>query len=64
MFFRCSSLTDVKPLENWNVSNGNDFSNMFSECSSLSDIKVYKIGMYQKEIILVLCSMKVHQYQI
>ena len=22
----CSSLSDIKPLENWNVSNGKDFS--------------------------------------
>ena len=29
----------LKPLQNWNVSNGNNFSFMFSYCSSLSDIK-------------------------
>ena len=35
----CSSLTDITPLENWDVSNQNNFYNMFNECSSLSDIK-------------------------
>ena len=39
MFFGCSSLSDIKSLENWNVSNGIDFSGMFWGCSSLSDIK-------------------------
>ena len=39
MFSWCKSLSDIKSLENWNVSNGNDFSYMFNECSSLSDIK-------------------------
>ena len=29
MFNECSSLSDLKPIENWNVSNGNNF----SECS-------------------------------
>ena len=33
---------DIKPLENWNVSNGNNFESMFSGCSSLSDIKPLK----------------------
>ena len=39
MFNECSSLKDVKPLENWNVSNGNYFSGMFCECASLKEIK-------------------------
>ena len=39
MFKGCSSLLDIKSLQNWNVSNGNNFSSMFSVCSSLSDIK-------------------------
>ncbi len=30
---------DIKPLEKQNVSNVNDFSEMFSGCSLLSDIK-------------------------
>ena len=29
----------IKGLEKWNISNGNDFSDMFNGCSSLSDIK-------------------------
>ena len=39
MFDRCSSLKDIKGLENWNASNGNNFSYMFHECSLLKDIK-------------------------
>ena len=35
MFFGCKSLSDIKALENWNVSNGNNFSNMFSDIESL-----------------------------
>ena len=46
MFYGCSSLIDIKGLENWNVSNGNYFTSMFSECSSLIDINYYKIGIY------------------
>ena len=58
MFYGCSSLSNIKGLENWNVSNGKNFSFMFSFCSSLSEIKG------QKEIILVICSLFVHHYQI
>ena len=32
-------IINIKGLENWNVSNGNDFSGMFNGCLSLSDIK-------------------------
>ena len=39
MFYKGSSLSDVKPLQNWNVSNGKDFSCMFYGFSSLLDIK-------------------------
>ena len=39
MFYKCSSLSDIKGLENWNISKGNNFSYMFNKCSSLSDIK-------------------------
>jgi len=42
MFSLCSSLSDIKSLENWNVSNGTNFSYMFDRCSSLSDIKSLK----------------------
>ena len=40
MFYGCSSLSDIKSLEKWNVSNCNDFEGMFSGCSSLSDINL------------------------
>ena len=33
MFCSCCELNDIKPLEKWNVSNGNDFSRMFYLCS-------------------------------
>ena len=49
MFNRCSSLSDIKGLENWNVSNGNNFVGMFSYCSSLSDIKPLKNWKVSKE---------------
>jgi len=39
IFGKYSSLSEIKGLENWNVSNGNNFSYMFYECSLLSDIK-------------------------
>ena len=39
MFYWCNSLSDIKALKNWNVSNGNNFKCMFDGCSSLSDIK-------------------------
>ena len=35
----CSSLNDIKPLEELDVSNGNNFSYMFCWCLSLNDIK-------------------------
>ena len=39
MFNKCASLNDIKALEKWNVSNGNNFEGMLSVCSSLNDIK-------------------------
>ena len=39
MFNNCSSLSNIKGLENWNVSNGNNFSDIFSGCLSLLNIK-------------------------
>ena len=40
MFYGCSSISDIKPLTNWNVSNGNDFGSMFYECNiSVTDLK-------------------------
>ena len=36
----CSSLSDIKALQNWNVSNGKNFNFMFYGCFSILDIKV------------------------
>ena len=47
MFSNCSSLSDIKSLENWNVSNVNNFSHMFDSCSSLSDIKSLENWKYK-----------------
>ena len=41
-FNRFSSLSDIKSLEKWNVSNFNYFSFIFKKCSSLSDIKTFE----------------------
>ena len=38
MFSSCESLSNIKPLKNWNVSNGKDFYGMFAVCKSLSNI--------------------------
>ena len=38
MFYGCTSLSNIKPLEKWNVSNCTNFSNMFNGCTSLCDI--------------------------
>ena len=40
MFPGCDSLTNIKPLENWDVSNGTNFAYMFSGLISLKDIKI------------------------
>ena len=50
MFYGCSSLSDIKPLQNWNVSNGNNFYDMFIRCSSISDIKPLQNWKYFKDI--------------
>ena len=57
MFAGCSLLSDIKPLEKWNVSNCKNFSGMFGECSLLSDIK--SLEKWNK-----VCSLVVHHYQI
>ena len=38
LFWECSSLSDITPLKNWDVSNVTDFGNLFYECTSLSDV--------------------------
>ena len=63
MFRNCSSLSNIKGLEKWDVTNGNNFSYIFSN-SPLSDIKGQKNGMYQIVKIFNLCSISVHHYQI
>ena len=42
MFSKCSSLSDIKPLENWNVSNGINFQNMFGKCPLIKDFTPLK----------------------
>ena len=37
MFDSCELLTNLKVLENWNVSNCKDFSYMFHYCKNLSN---------------------------
>ena len=38
MFSKCSSLSNIKGLENWDISKGNNFKFMFYECQL--DIKI------------------------
>ena len=40
--FRNTQISDLSQLKNWNVSNGTDFSDMFSKCSKLTDISPLK----------------------
>jgi surface protein len=40
VFEICSSLKEIKGLENWNTAKGNDFSEMFSGCSSLTELNL------------------------
>ena len=51
MFNGCSSLSDIKGLEKWNVSNGNNFNGMLYECSSLSDIKALEKCNVSKSLL-------------
>ena len=39
LFNGCSSLSNIKSLQNWNDSKGTNFRGMFQECSSLSEIE-------------------------
>ena len=43
MFYRCSSLSSLPDISNWNTTNVNNMSDMFLGCSSLSSLpKWYK----------------------
>ena len=43
MFFDCFSLSDIKELEKWNFSRGNNFLVLFSGCKLLPDIDELKV---------------------
>ena len=61
MLMECSSLSDLRGSDKWNVSNGNNFECMLNGCSSLPDIK----GLEKWNVIVVhICSVNVHHYQI
>ena len=52
MFNGCSLLSDIKPIENWNVSNGTDFRSIFNDCLLLSNIKpLEKLKLLNKYIL-------------
>ena len=53
IFHICSltQLSDIKALEKWNVSNGNNFSYMFAGCSQLSDIKALEKWNVSKSLL-------------
>ena len=40
MFYGCSSLSDIKPLEKWDVSKCTNFKAMFDNCSKIVDRKL------------------------
>ena len=42
MFKECSLLSDIKPLEKWDVSNGTNFNDMFYNCPSLDELTPLK----------------------
>ena len=51
MFSFCRQLSDIKGLEKWNVSNGNNFSHMFEYCPQLSDIKALEKWNVSKSLL-------------
>ena len=48
----CSSLSDIKPLKNWNISKEAKIYLMFKNCSSLLDIKALDNWSISKETLL------------
>ena len=42
MFYNCTSLLDISTLGGWNVSNIENFYQMFSSCESLKDISTLR----------------------
>ena len=38
MFYKCTNLRDITPLENWDTSNVTDMDSMFCDCIKLEDI--------------------------
>ena len=51
MFSSYSKLSDIKGLEKWNVSNGNNFLFMFYGCSKLTDIKALEKWNVSKSLL-------------
>ena len=49
MFKDCSSLSNIKPIENWDVSNGDNFEYMFSGCKDSLSTKPLKSWNFSKE---------------
>ncbi len=64
MFEGWLSLSDIKALQDWNVSIGIYFSSMFKECSSLIDITALQNWKVFNEKILILYSEDALNYQI
>ena len=50
MFCKCTNLSDIKPLQNWNVSNGSNFISMFLECP-LDDLRPIQKWNVSKELL-------------
>ena len=49
MFRGCRLLSDIKPLEKWNVSNCNNFKSMFYGCSFSNVKTIEKLNVSNKK---------------